>query len=159
MLNWFLVDETARNSDFRSPYTDQVNFTEIFREGQRQSFQNITRPLVINYDPTQRGPYNFDLPGNGTDYSAGVDFNGNLKNPASRWAGITRNIENNDFEANNVEFIEFWMLSPYHDRSTLGQPSPDADRQKGDIYINIGCLLYTSPSPRDATLSRMPSSA
>ena len=25
-------------------------------------------------------------------------------------------------------------------------------------YINI-CLLYTSPSPRDATLSRMPSSA
>ena len=24
---------------------------------------------------------------------------------------------------------------------------------------NFGCLLYTSPSPRDATLSRMPSSA
>ena len=24
---------------------------------------------------------------------------------------------------------------------------------------NSGCLLYTSPSPRDATLSRMPSSA
>ena len=23
----------------------------------------------------------------------------------------------------------------------------------------MGCLLYTSPSPRDATLSRMPSSA
>ena len=23
----------------------------------------------------------------------------------------------------------------------------------------LGCLLYTSPSPRDATLSRMPSSA
>ena len=29
--------------------------------------------------------------------------------------------------------------------------------QKGLIYR--GCLLYTSPSPRDATLSRMPSSA
>ena len=26
------------------------------------------------------------------------------------------------------------------------------------IYLS-GCLLYTSPSPRDATLSRMPSSA
>ena len=25
--------------------------------------------------------------------------------------------------------------------------------------IDISCLLYTSPSPRDATLSRMPSSA
>ena len=28
-----------------------------------------------------------------------------------------------------------------------------------DDLKNKGCLLYTSPSPRDATLSRMPSSA
>ena len=30
-----------------------------------------------------------------------------------------------------------------------------------DVYVAKvwGCLLYTSPSPRDATLSRMPSSA
>ena len=27
------------------------------------------------------------------------------------------------------------------------------------IALLMGCLLYTSPSPRDATLSRMPSSA
>ena len=27
------------------------------------------------------------------------------------------------------------------------------------FYINRGCLLYTSPSPRDRTRSRMPSSA
>ena len=27
------------------------------------------------------------------------------------------------------------------------------------ISESLGCLLYTSPSPRDATLSRMPSSA
>ena len=26
-------------------------------------------------------------------------------------------------------------------------------------FENAACLLYTSPSPRDATLSRMPSSA
>ena len=26
-------------------------------------------------------------------------------------------------------------------------------------YTDVSCLLYTSPSPRDATLSRMPSSA
>jgi len=26
-------------------------------------------------------------------------------------------------------------------------------------YQNVGCLLYTSPSPRDRTRSRMPSSA
>ena len=27
------------------------------------------------------------------------------------------------------------------------------------VAVFMGCLLYTSPSPRDATLSRMPSSA
>ena len=27
------------------------------------------------------------------------------------------------------------------------------------LIDNLACLLYTSPSPRDATLSRMPSSA
>ena len=31
---------------------------------------------------------------------------------------------------------------------------------EGKKYIDgLACLLYTSPSPRDATLSRMPSSA
>ena len=30
---------------------------------------------------------------------------------------------------------------------------------EGDTEKAIDCLLYTSPSPRDATLSRMPSSA
>ena len=31
--------------------------------------------------------------------------------------------------------------------------------QSGILSVLCGCLLYTSPSPRDATLSRMPSSA
>ena len=31
---------------------------------------------------------------------------------------------------------------------------------KGEVdALRVACLLYTSPSPRDATLSRMPSSA
>ena len=30
---------------------------------------------------------------------------------------------------------------------------------RGGLLTLEGCLLYTSPSPRDATLSRMPSSA
>ena len=36
-----------------------------------------------------------------------------------------------------------------------------AKNKKGDLFFGgpNGCLLYTSPSPRDATLSRMPSSA
>ena len=32
-------------------------------------------------------------------------------------------------------------------------------RLQDKLDISDGCLLYTSPSPRDATLSRMPSSA
>ena len=35
----------------------------------------------------------------------------------------------------------------------------DARFSGGSVGLVIGCLLYTSPSPRDATLSRMPSSA
>ena len=43
------------------------------------------------------------------------------------------------------------------------QDNPDfsglVDLGSCSIYIIHNCLLYTSPSPRDATLSRMPSSA
>ena len=38
-----------------------------------------------------------------------------------------------------------------------GTPFPTMFWLTCPMYIN--CLLYTSPSPRDATLSRMPSSA
>ena len=33
------------------------------------------------------------------------------------------------------------------------------DLQRGRITYRYNCLLYTSPSPRDRSLSRMPSSA
>ena len=41
--------------------------------------------------------------------------------------------------------------------ASLEKPAKDL----GNIISKLeqGCLLYTSPSPRDATLSRMPSSA
>ena len=40
-------------------------------------------------------------------------------------------------------------------------PSDDGadDVDKNDVYQTAFCLLYTSPSPRDGLLSRMPSSA
>ena len=37
--------------------------------------------------------------------------------------------------------------------------NPQGRVQGGMITSVLDCLLYTSPSPRDATLSRMPSSA
>ena len=39
------------------------------------------------------------------------------------------------------------------------QDFPYADFTKIQNAVNIACLLYTSPSPRDRTRSRMPSSA
>ena len=37
--------------------------------------------------------------------------------------------------------------------------TPDIPQQPESVAVLAGCLLYTSPRPRDATLSRMPSSA
>ena len=50
------------------------------------------------------------------------------------------------------------------ERTTANQPdqrAADVARQKQpkDRNAYFGCLLYTSPSPRDGLLSRMPSSA
>ena len=42
-------------------------------------------------------------------------------------------------------------------RKQEGQP--DEDGEVGEQQSVDGCLLYTSPSPRDGLLSRMPSSA
>ena len=55
---------------------------------------------------------------------------------------------NEDFSAQNANFNQ----TPSQWASVIGNP---------DIQFCLAtvCLLYTSPSPRDATLSRMPSSA
>ena len=39
------------------------------------------------------------------------------------------------------------------------KPMINEDQVRKTLTVAIDCLLYTSPSPRDATLSRMPSSA
>ena len=62
-----------------------------------------------------------------------------------------------NLEKNNLE-IEY--LKPNLDTDTLWN-SWTTFRSKS-IYqdtLSMGCLLYTSPSPRDRTRSRMPSSA
>src|SRR5665647_1793610 len=57
-------------------------------------------------------------------------------------------------------------LAAFLAEETEGLTDPDAVphvpeepvSKPGDLYL-LGCLLYTSPSPRDGLLSRMPSSA
>ena len=49
--------------------------------------------------------------------------------------------------------------NPASSRKTLAMESAAAGAVDGQYNSKTICLLYTSPSPRDATLSRMPSSA
>ena len=48
-------------------------------------------------------------------------------------------------------------IGPQGNKGVQGRPGDKGEL--GKIQIFHTCLLYTSPSPRDATLSRMPSSA
>ena len=69
-----------------------------------------------------------------------------------RWGNQV--FQNDDFPANEERFG--W------DGNYRGEPmQPDVFIYKATVVLVSGeiCLLYTSPSPRDATLSRMPSSA
>ena len=70
--------------------------------------------------------------------------------PNSRWIITQRPVE---------EWLTSmrWLFGPGLDR--LDPAMRDiGDRVHREVY-GSACLLYTSPSPRDATLSRMPSSA
>lgn len=82
---------------------------------------NTLQSLDLYFNPHLRGQYN---------YSVGdLNANGRLKNPHTKWGGIMRRLESNEFEALNVEFIEFWMLDPFiYDTVTNG----------GDLYFNLG---------------------
>ena len=64
--------------------------------------------------------------------------------------------------SNRLFVLAAALLMTAYGLITLSQLPVDVfpDLNKPTVTINIeACLLYTSPSPRDATLSRMPSSA
>ena len=52
-----------------------------------------------------------------------------------------------------------WRNLGYALKSTLSKEARTKSRGEGDVSPFSACLLYTSPSPRDGLLSRMPSSA
>ncbi len=84
-----------------------------------------TRMTVMNlsYYPTERGPYNI--------VASEIGADGKLTNPASRWGGIMRKLDNTDFEKANIEYIEFWLLDPM-------LTNTDPNWQGGDLYFNLG---------------------
>jgi cell surface protein SprA len=128
LLNWYRIDQSIRGGDNSDPYTAAIPQTEVFPNVTiTPGLSNIIQTLDLTYYPGDRGPYNFDVPG-GTPYSAGLNNNGGLNQPETRWAGIMRALNTNDFQAANIEYIEFWMLDPF-----LNNPN-----NPGDLYINLG---------------------
>ena len=63
-------------------------------------------------------------------------------------------------EKRKVEDLELELLVVRfeHERMTLRVPLSKA-KESGLRTLSSNCLLYTSPSPRDLSTSRMPSSA
>lgn len=140
-LAWYIIDPlfydrygTLRpgnvdKNELSKHSSRQILEQELFPNKQVQSgiSTNIS-VLNLAYFPTERGPYNYDV--QPTSYSAGMDEEGNLRNPETRWGGIMRPIESTDFEATNIEYLEFWMMDPFID-------DPNKSNQ-GELYFNLG---------------------
>jgi cell surface protein SprA len=141
LLNWYRIDPSLRGGGQQNPYTQAITQQEIFPNftPQGQFGDTYAQILDLSYDPTRRGPYNFDTP-LGTDYSKGINSDGTLRDPATRWGGIMRQLTTNDFQTANIEFVEFWMMSPYLDTTgaTGGNPTAADGSMNGYVYLNFG---------------------
>ena len=95
---------------------------EVFPFKETPTGQAISLPtLNVAFYPNKRGPYNY--------VTNGFNANGDLQNPRSRWGGMFRRIETNDFQALNIEYIELWVMDP-----NIYKPNSVG----GDLYFNIG---------------------
>lgn len=124
-------DEAQRSNHFMR----QIFENEIFPNKDIPAGQlSNTTVLDLSFYPAERGMYNFDVDGVdrlGKKYAAGTAEDGSLLDPQSRWGGVMRRIDQNDFEAANVEYIQFWMMDPYNE-DFEGTP------QNGKLYFNLG---------------------
>ena len=141
-LAWFTIDHNVfydRNTTIRPK---NITADELSKHSVRQVLETELFPskdiaagtptnmsvLNLAFFPEERGPYNYDI--TPSQYSAGMNENGNLYDPRSRWAGIQRRMETTDFEATNIEYIEFWLMDPFAD--------PEYQDNPGKLYINLG---------------------
>lgn len=135
-LSWFVIDPLFHSSgspvsvrDRSNPYVRKVLERELFPNQQLEvGTSALSQVLTLHFDPTERGQYNFDAKGV-SGISSGIDADGKLKNPKSRWAGIMREMPVTDFEAANVEYVEFWLLDPFINEN---------GEKGGDLYLNFG---------------------
>lgn len=138
LLNWYYIDRmfTDKNSSLcpgylrndldqqSNPYVREVQSKEIFPGRELTYGESSTiQTLNLSFYPDERGPYNLD--------TENISDDGKLLNPEKRWGGIMRKMDNPNFEQANVDYIQFWMMSPF-----LDPENPNLEG--GDLYINFG---------------------
>ena len=138
LLAWYYIDRmfTQRNSSLApgyirndltqlsNPYVREISYTELYPDrelsyGESSSIQTLN----LSFYPNERGPYNLD--------ATNIDSEGNLLYPERRWGGIMRKLDNTNFESSNIEYLQFWLMSPF-----LDADNPNTDG--GDLYFNLG---------------------
>lgn len=152
-FNWYTIDPSLTrkqtgvtpsnysNAIYSNNLFRQVLETELFPGKTPPNGQPVVLPVLdLGFYPSERGPYNYDiLPTAGI--SAGLDGStGKLNNPTSRWGGIMRRLETNDFQAANIEYVQFWLMDPFNDDYN-SDTHPDMDKDdtpSGSLYINLG---------------------
>lgn len=140
LLAWYIIDPLFydETGNLRPPNISlnelsdhqvrQVLETEVFPNKDVPNGIPTNIPILnLAFYPNERGPYNYDVEGE-PGISAGINPDGTLRAPETRWGGIMRRIESTNFEATNVEYIEFWMMDPF---------VKDADNS-GELYFNLG---------------------
>ena len=125
--NTSLIPPNVSNEELSNQYVRQVWETEIFPNKQPLNGVPVNMSILnMAYYPSEKGPNNFDvLP---SSFSSGLNEDGTLVAPETRWGGIMRKMESTDFDATNIQYIEFWMMDPFiYDSLNTGQ-----------LYFNLG---------------------
>ncbi|MBZ0243294.1 MAG: cell surface protein SprA [Bacteroidales bacterium] len=92
------------------------------------------RILNTVYYPNERGPYNYDA--TPTSYSMGMASEGTLLDPASRWSGITCNIDEHIRQLPNMDNPDEWTI----DFILMDPFVYDPNHSGGDMYIQLGLI-------------------
>lgn len=117
-----LTPDNIDNAELSDHRVREVLEQEVFPFKEPPTGLPMSLPtLDLAFYPMIRGPYNYT--------TENLNWDGTLLNPQSRWGGIFRKIDVPDFESQNVEFIEIWMMDPF-----LTNP----DSEGGELYFNLG---------------------